>query len=236
MTTLNLSFLIPLTLIVIVALAEVAREVDIRNLSTEVHDDVFLLHGGPFERLLRKVIWRTQRPGESVADYFSWGSSENASDDEPERLPTEPDGESDATPTLGRFNHLHGFNTFLLAVLLVLTALERSDLTGFILSIVVTVFWINLPAIETNEYDAMLRTFEPGDPLNSLSFHTVAIALVSIPLIALAYIDISSYSWQIKIGGAGVFILVNIFIANVYQSFLDNELQLLESKKSDKSH
>jgi membrane protein CcdC involved in cytochrome C biogenesis len=228
MAELDLSFLLPLILLVVAGLANVAREVKILELSYEVHDDVNLLHGGPIERLLRPLLRTSLHPGERFADWLSWDDTDAA--EEADTPQTAPDEDAAPSPSLGRFNHIHAFNSFLMAVALVLTALVQNGLNGVLLALIISVFWINLPTFEINEYDLMLKHFGPNDPLNSLSFHSFATGAASLPILVLSYVDISSTHILAKAVGATVFILIGVFIGNFYQSMLDDELQTLAER------
>lgn len=230
MALLDLTFLLPILLLVVTGLAGVAREVDILSLSRNVHDDVNLLHFWHWdERLFRPISLGLLSPGEKVADRMSWGSrdadhSEGGGGVEP------PDEDSVPSPSLGRFNHIHGFNSFLVAVALVLTALTYADVEGVLLALIIAVFWISLPTIEVEEYDTMLTHFTADDSLNSLSFHTFASGIVSLPAVALAYADVSGYPVEAQGAGAVVFIFAGVIVGNVYQSMLDDELHILTER------
>lgn len=209
MVDINISLLVPLLLLVVAALTNVSRQVDIIEVSNEVHPKVYLLQGGPVETALRPLFELSLSPGEKAS----------------QREETEVSG--GAEPKFGRFNHIHAFNSLLLGLALVLTALSESSLSGVILAVVISVFWMVLPILEVNEYDLMMRHFEPEDPLYSLSFHMIATAALCVPPIVLSYVDVTSYPISSKIIAIVVYLGASVLVGNIFQSYLRDEIDVL---------
>ncbi|GCF13234.1 hypothetical protein Harman_11690 [Haloarcula mannanilytica] len=211
MADINVSTLVPLILLVIAALANTSRQVKIIEVANEAHNDVYLLDAGPFEAYVRRIMDRSLSPTDRAATL-------------------KEDELSGKEPKLGRFNHIHAFNSFLIAVSQILIVLSENSLSGAILAGTIGVFWMVLPIIEIEEYDLMLRTFEPDDPLYSLTIHMVLTFILTVPAIALSLVDVNSYSVPLTLSAAVVYIVASVFVGNLYQSFLDDELEILRQR------
>jgi hypothetical protein len=208
-TSINISLLVPLLLVAVAALTNVSRQVQLLEISNEVHPEVYLLQGGPVNRVLRPIFDLSLSPGERVSTR------------------DEPDVSGGVEPRFGRFNHIHAFNSFLLGSALALTVLSENSLSGALLAVVISVFWMALPILEVNEYDLMMRHFEPGDPLYSLSFHMITTALLCLPAIALSYVDVAGYPVGDTVFGIGAFLVVGVVIGNIFQSYLRDEIDIV---------
>jgi hypothetical protein len=217
MVAIDISLVVPLLLLVVAALTNVSRQVDIIEVSNEVHPNVYLLQGGPIETVLRPLFDLSLSPGEKAS----------------QREGTEVSG--GAEPRFGRFNHIHAFNSLLLGLALVLTVLSESSLSGVILAVVISVFWMVLPILEVNEYDLMMRQFEPDDPLYSLAFHMIATAVLAVPAIVLSFVDVSRVPVSYKALGIVVYLGASVLIGNVYQSYLRDEIDVLREYGVDES-
>lgn len=212
MVEINISLLVPLLLLVVAALTNVSRQVQIIEVSNEVHPEVYLLQGGPIERVLRPIFELSLSPGEKASTR------------------EEPEVSGGKEPKFGRFNHIHAFNSLLLGLALVLTVLSESGLSGVILAVIISVFWMVLPILEVNEYDLMMRHFEPEDPLYSLSFHMIVTALLCLPPIVLSYVDVTGYPLLYKGVGIIAYLSASVLIGNIFQSYLRDELDILRER------
>lgn len=213
MAELNISLLVPLFLLVVPALANVSRQVTLIEIANDSHDDVYLLQGSPIERYLRPIFELSLSPGEKVA----------ASDDTEKEL-------SGVEPKFGRFNHIHAFNSFLLAASLSLVAHSMASINGLLLAGVIGVFWMVLPIIEVNEYDLMMRHFEPTDELFSLAFHMITTGLLTLPTMALALIDVTTYPPLYRGTFILIYLTVGVLTGNFYQTYLREELETLRQR------
>lgn len=209
MVDIDISLLVPLLLLVVAALTNVSRQVQLIEVTNEVHPDVYLLQGGPVERALRPLFELSLSPGEKASS----------------RDDTQVSGGEE--PKFGRFNHIHAFNSFLLGLALILTLLSESSLSGVILAAIISVFWMVLPILEVNEYDLMMRHFEPDDPLYSLSWHMFGTALLCVPPIVLSYVDVSGYPIFYKGVGIVAYLSLSVLVGNVFQSYLRDEIDVL---------
>jgi hypothetical protein len=209
MVDLNISLIVPLLLVVVTTLTDVSRQVEIVDVANEVNPEVYLLQGGFVEAALRPLFDLSLSPGEKVSP----------------REGTEVSG--GAEPRFGRFNHIHAFNSLLLGLTLVLTVLSESSLSGVILAAIISVFWMVLPILEINEYDLMMRHFEPEDPLYSLSFHMIGTAILCVPALVLSYMDVSGYAISHKAIGIVAYLGASVLIGNIFQSYLRDEIDVL---------
>lgn len=212
MAEIDVSFLIPLLLLVVAGLANVSRQVKLVEVANETHDDVYLLQGGPVEELLRPLFELSLSPGERVA---------------------ERDADHDLSgqePKFGRFNHIHGFSSLLLAVALVLTAHSQASLNGALLAGIIAVFWMVLPILEINEYDLMMRHFEPEDPLYSLTTHIALVGALAVPAVAAATVDVAGYPLAWKAAAALAYVVAGVLVGNVFQSQLRDEIETLRER------
>ncbi|PSQ20008.1 hypothetical protein BRD04_09435 [Halobacteriales archaeon QS_9_67_17] len=210
MVDINISLLVPLLLLVTITMTDVSRQIKIVEVSNEVHSEVYLLQGGPVEAVLRPLFDLSLSPGEKASQQKG----------------TEVNG--GAEPRFGRFNHIHAFNSLLLGLVLVLTVLSESSLSGVILAVVISVFWMVLPILEVNEYDLMMQHFGPDDPLYSLSFHMIATAILCIPSLVLSYVDMTGYAVLYKIMCIIAYLGASVLIGNIFQSYLRDEINILQ--------
>lgn len=216
MATVDVSLLVPLLMVVVAMLANVAREVEVIEVKERRSRGILLLHGFVFEPLIRPVF--------------------DASLDAPgSRAATEPAGvedaldhaESDGIPHLGRFNQIHAFNSFLIGVILMLCLFSLSGFNAVLLGGTVTVFWMTLPIVEINEYDRMMQTFPEGERIDSFSFHLFVVAALGVLPTAFSWFDLSTLDTWVKALVVAAFLAAAVLVGNRFLVHLDDELALL---------
>jgi len=210
---LNVSLLIPLFFLVVTSLATVARDVDLVGMTARSSEDVHLLDFRfvNADSQFRGVIHGSMALGKVFAKRVF----------EHKDIP-------DDVPEFGRFGLVHGFNSLLFVVSLLLVADGMASIEGALLAGLIGVFWLVLPVIEVSEYDRMVQTFDRVDSPESVTFHMLTVTPLILSLMALAVVDLTRLSPLVRAAGMACYVAVGVFVlGNSYQMLLLHEVERL---------
>ncbi|KAB1190651.1 MULTISPECIES: hypothetical protein [Haloferax] len=199
----SLSFLIPLIMLIVVNLAESAREVDVIGIFLEADRDVYLFH----------LFW-LDKPVRLIGDYTYVLDKVLGDNDQ---------------PTFGRLNLIHWLNVTLVGASLLLIVFTATGVVKYLLGFIIVVFWMALPLLEIEEYDHMMRTFTDPLELRSLSVHVVSAGVLgAIPLLLTTFEE--GMGLEFQIGFSAVYMMLVIGQVNLFLEELEDEFVRLKQR------
>lgn len=89
---------------------------------------------------------------------------------------------------------------------------------------IIGVFWMAMPIIEVNEYDLMKRYFRPANEILSLTFHMLVAAVLVLPLLYTAFVDVTTYPVLWPGIAAIAYLALAVFSSNFYKAYLREEV------------